>query len=204
MSNFIVGLTGGIGSGKSTITAMFETLGTVIVDADIIAREVVLPGSLALNKIQNHFGDEYILNNGQLNRALLRKRVFSCEVDKLWLNNLLHPIIRAELVNQTKAAKSPYCILVAPLLVENNLIPLVNTVLVIDVKEETQLNRTCLRDNSSEDQIKAIMASQTSRDQRLSYANNIINNDSDNLELILQQVKELDSQYLNSLKKKLT
>jgi dephospho-CoA kinase len=196
MANLIVGLTGGIGSGKSTVTTMFESLGIAIVDADIIAREVVLPGSLVLNKIQSYFGKEYIQNDGHLNRSLLRTRIFSSDPDKLWLNNLLHPIIRNELITQTKTATTPYCILVAPLLVENNLLSLVDRTLVVDVNKETQIKRTCLRDNSSTDEIKAIIASQTSRENRLSYADDIINNDIDNFDIILKNVEVLNKKYL--------
>ncbi|MBU2894824.1 dephospho-CoA kinase [Colwellia sp. D2M02] len=202
MSEFIIGLTGGIGSGKSTVTAMFEALGIDIIDADIIARTVVQPNSAALHAIAEHFGDSYINADGQLNRALLRTRIFSNTNDKEWLNNLLHPIIRAELVQQTAAANSPYCILVAPLLIENNLMPLIDRLLVVDVSEATQIKRTLLRDTSNTDEIKAIIASQTSREHRLSLADDIICNDANNTEnnvsnLLLDNVHQLHRKYLS-------
>ncbi len=202
MSNFIVGLTGGIGSGKSTITSMFERLSVVVIDADVIAREVVLPGSQALKDIQNHFGQQYIQKDGQLNRALLRTKIFSDLSDKLWLNELLHPIIRSQLIAQTTAATSPYCILVAPLLIENNLSSLVNKVLVVDVDEKTQVERTLLRDTSSLEEVKAIIASQTTREYRIKTADDVINNNSNDLKVLFDKVQELNKKYLTLTDKK--
>ena len=176
MSQFIIGLTGGIGSGKTTIANMFAALGIDIIDADIIAREVVQPDSPALNKIKQHFGDKLLFADGTLNRVLLRENIFSCENKKLWLNNLLHPLIRKAITSQLKKASSPYCLLVAPLLIENKLDALVNKVLVIDVSELAQLTRTLERDKSNEQIIKSIMASQLSRLERLSAADDVINN----------------------------
>lgn len=202
MSNFIVGLTGGIGSGKSTITSMFERLSVVVIDADIIAREVVSPGSQALKDIQNHFGQQYIQKDGQLNRALLRTKIFSDLSDKLWLNELLHPIIRSQLIAQTTAATSPYCILVAPLLIENNLSSLVNKVLVVDVDEKNQVERTLLRDTSSLEEVKAIIASQTTREYRIKTADDVINNNSNDLKVLFDKVQELNKKYLTLTDKK--
>ena len=176
MSQIIIGLTGGIGSGKTTIANMFATLGIDIIDADIIAREVVQPNSPALGQIKQHFGDKVIFTDGNLNRALLREKIFSCDQEKKWLNELLHPLIRQSITSQLKEATSPYCLLVAPLLIENKLDALVHKVLVIDVKESVQLTRTLRRDKSNEQVIKSIMASQLSRTDRLSAADDVINN----------------------------
>jgi len=200
MSELIIGLTGGIGSGKTILTDYFSQLDIEIIDADIIAREVVEVGSPALNEIAEHFGKDYLETDGELNRALLRSRIFSNDTDKLWLNNLLHPLIRASIVSQTKAATSPYCILVAPLLIENNLHALVNRILVVDVKETTQLKRAMLRDNSSEKEIKAIIASQTSRTSRIQAADDIINNDDSSLSEIKAAVLVLHKKYLTLTK----
>lgn len=200
MSKLIIGLTGGIGSGKTTITDYFKALGIDIIDADIIAREVVAINSPALQKISQHFGDDYIQVDGQLNRVLLRNRIFSNEVDKHWLNNLLHPLIRNKIINQTEEAKSPYCILVAPLLIENNLLSIVNRVLVVDVNESTQIARTMARDNSSLQEVKSILASQTNRTKRLEVASDIINNDSTKLEEVQEIVISLDKKYLTLTK----
>jgi len=196
MSKLVIGLTGGIGSGKTTITNCFKQLGVDIIDADIIAREVVAVNSPALNIIAKHFGDEYIQEDGQLNRALLRTRIFANNADKLWLNNLLHPLIRSELTNQTNKANSPYCILVAPLLIENNLLPLVDRVLVVDVSEATQLARTIHRDNTSLTEVKAILASQIDRTKRLAVADDVINNDTIKFAEIEEIVLLLDKKYL--------
>jgi dephospho-CoA kinase len=195
MSKLVIGLTGGIGSGKTTITNYFGELGIEIIDADIIAREVVAVNSPALKAIAHHFGNDYLLADGQLNRALLRSRIFSNEADKQWLNNLLHPLIRNNIVEQTKEAKSEYCILVAPLLIENNLLELVDRVLIVDVSETTQISRTLLRDNSSEQEIKAIIASQTNRTARVNAADDIINNDNSPLSEIKTAVMSLNEKY---------
>ncbi len=196
MSELIIGLTGGIGSGKTTLTDYFSQLGVEIIDADIIARELVEIGSPALKAIAEHFGNNYLLNDGKLNRTLLRSRIFSNKIDKLWLNNLLHPLIRASIISQTKRATSRYCILVAPLLIENNLFHLVDRVLVVDVNEVTQLKRAMLRDNNSEKEIKAIIASQTSRSSRVQAADDIINNDNSSLPEIKAAVIAFDKKYL--------
>ncbi|PKG85352.1 dephospho-CoA kinase [Colwellia sp. 75C3] len=200
MSKLIIGLTGGIGSGKTTITNYFEAFGIDIIDADIIAREVVAVNSPALKEIALHFGDDYIQADGLLNRALLRSRIFSNEADKQWLNNLLHPLIRTNIIKQTEEAISHYCILVAPLLIENNLLAMVNRVLVIDVSESTQIARTMTRDNSSLQEVKAILASQTSRDKRLGVADDVIKNDTTDLEEVKKLVMSLDKKYLTLTK----
>ncbi len=200
MSKLIIGLTGGIGSGKTTITNYFEELGIDIIDADVIAREVVAVNSPALKAIAEHFGKEYLQDNGQLNRALLRSRIFSNDVDKNWLNELLHPLIRLGIVDKTKSAKSFYCILVAPLLIENNLLELVDRVLIVDVSEATQLSRTLLRDSSSAKEVKAIIASQTNREVRIQAADDIINNDDSSLAEIKSAVLALNQKYLTLTK----
>lgn len=195
MSKFIVGLTGGIGSGKTTVTDIFQKLGIDIIDADIAARIVVAPESKALAAISNHFGTEYIDKQGQLNRAKLRSRIFSVDEDKTWLNNLLHPLIRQEILTQISQAKSHYCILVAPLLLENKLNALVNRVLVVDVDEATQVTRTIARDPSSAEEVKRIIASQMPRKQRLSLADDVINNHNTSLEELNLQVSQLNKKY---------
>jgi len=196
MSDFIIGLTGGIGSGKTTVSNMFAELGVDIIDADVVAREVVEPNSIALTAIENHFGAEYINAQKQLDRAILRTRIFSNPEDKKWLNNLLHPLIRQSMVAQLSNAQSDYCILVAPLLLENGLNKLVGRVLVVDIDEESQISRTVARDPSSQEEIKRIIASQMSRNDRINSADDIINNQNKDLEKIRQQVQRLNQQYL--------
>jgi len=196
MSDFIVGLTGGIGCGKTTVANLFAELGVSVIDADIIARDVVAKGSSALRIISDHFGANFIQSDGQLNRALLRKKIFTHEKDKVWLNNLLHPLIRERLVLQTKSAPGRYCLLVAPLLIENNLIALVDRVLVIDVKESTQIARTTKRDSNSIEQVQAIMNSQVSRKIRQEHADDLLNNDNHSLTELKNLVAKLHLDYL--------
>ena len=195
MSAFVVGLTGGIGCGKSTVTALFAKLGVQYVDADIVAREVVQPGTACLAAICQHFGSNIVNQAGELDRAALRQRVFSNAADKAWLEQLLHPAIRQQLLAQLAALTSPYALLVAPLLLENKLQHLVQRVLVIDLAEDLQRQRAMARDNSSEQQINAIMAAQISRTERLQLADDIITNDSSIADLA-PQVARLHQHYL--------
>ncbi len=196
MSHYIIGLTGGIGSGKTTIANMFAAHNIAVIDADIVARDVVAVGSPALAQISQHFGEHFIQADGQLDRALLRKQIFSHDDDKQWLNNLLHPIIRQQIVKQLEDAQSPYCLLVAPLLIENNLTKLVNRVLVIDVSVQTQIDRTTTRDNNSIEQVQAIITSQASREVKQEHADDLLNNDSNSLEPVRDMVDKLHQQYL--------
>ncbi|MCU4674352.1 dephospho-CoA kinase [Catenovulum sp. 2E275] len=196
MSQFIVGLTGGIGSGKTTVANMFAELGVEIIDADIIARDVVKPNTPALNKIAQQFGKSVLLANGELNRAELRTIIFADEQAKSWLNALLHPVIRNEMITQSKAAQSDYCILAVPLLLENNLTSLVNRILITDCKPETQVFRACHRDKNSAEQIKRIMAAQLDRESRINYADDIIDTEL-SIEQVAQKCKKLHQLYLN-------
>ena len=173
---FVVGLTGGIGSGKTTVANLFADLGIKVVDADIVSREVVEIGTSALQQISEHFGDDILLGNGALDRAKLRHRIFQEPAERIWLEELLHPLIRQRTIQQLKSAKSSYALLVSPLLLETNQHLLANHILVVDVPEATQIARTITRDNNSEEQIRAILAAQCSRDDRLSKADSIIEN----------------------------
>ncbi len=192
---FVIGVTGGIGCGKTTVSNMFSDLGIDIVDADVVARQVVAPNMPALNAIIEYFGQSFLLANGELNRQQLRTEVFSNNQSKVWLNNLLHPVIRQSMEQQVYATKSDYCLLVAPLLIENNLLHLVNRVLVIDVPPKVQLARTLARDPSSADEIKRIIASQVPQAQRITSADDIIDNSSSDMQLLKARIKELDSDY---------
>jgi len=176
MSKFIVGLTGGIGSGKTTVANMFAELGIELVDADIIAREVVEVGSKGLYEISAHFGSAILNQDKSLNRAKLRELIFSQPDEREWLNELMHPMIRDKILKSLKATTSPYAILVAPLLFENGLDRLVNLSLLVDISPEQQLNRTIDRDSVSSVQIKNIIDSQAPRAERLSKADDVIDN----------------------------
>ena len=196
MSHFIIGLSGGIGSGKTTIANVFKTHGIDLVDADIVAREVVAPGSQALKKITDHFGANILTSNKALDREKLRRLIFANPTEKEWLNNLLHPLIRTEMFCQLTNAKSPYVILVAPLLIENKLNQQVDRTLIIDVDVDTQIKRTVARDNSDRQTIENIIASQSSREERLSHADDILENENCDFSDIKKQVSELHQKYL--------
>ena len=201
---YVVGLTGGIGSGKSTIAKLFAELGVPVIDADIVARQVVEKGSPLLQQIVAHFGTEMLLENGELNRAALREKVFNHETEKQWLNQLLHPAIRTEMLNQLAQQRSPYCIFMVPLLIENKLTALCQRVLVVDVSEQTQMTRASKRDNNQLALIKNIMQSQVSRSERLQHADDVINNDvdlSESLPQLKQKVLDLHHLYLQLAEK---
>lgn len=195
MSNFIVGLSGGIGSGKTAVSDRFATRGITVVDADVIARQVVEPGGDALKAIQQHFGDAIVDANGELQRAELRKRIFSNAEDKQWLEALLHPLIATETLNQLEQANGPYVIYVSPLLVEGGQKALCDRLLVIDVPESVQVARTMTRDDNDQAQVERIMASQASRQQRLDAADDVIDNSGD-IEHLDAEVETLHQQYL--------
>ncbi|WP_409158567.1 dephospho-CoA kinase [Pectobacterium sp. B2J-2] len=192
---YIVALTGGIGSGKSTVADEFAKLGATIVDADIIARQVVEPGKPALDSIRVRFGDAILNTDGSLNRTALRQRIFSSSEEKQWLNSLLHPLIHQETQTQFQVASSPYILWVVPLLVENGLQQRAQRILVVDVDRDTQLERTLARDGISRQQAENILAAQATREQRLSYADDIIDNSRCPRELA-PQVAELHRHYL--------
>ncbi|MNJ40844.1 Dephospho-CoA kinase [compost metagenome] len=193
---YVVAITGGIGSGKTTVANQFAALGIEVVDADLIAREVVEPGTPALAAIASHFGPGILDEQGRLDRRALRERIFSDPAAKSWLNALLHPIIRSEMLRQCAAASSPYCLLVVPLLVENRLTELADRVLVIDVDEATQIERTCRRDGVSREQAQAILASQASRSERLAMADDVLDNQSGTTETIRERILALHETYL--------
>ncbi|MDP1540723.1 MAG: dephospho-CoA kinase [Moraxellaceae bacterium] len=176
MANWILGLTGGIGSGKTAATDYFQTLGIVVVDADVVAREVVAPGQPALADIAQRFGHDVIAPDGTLNRPKLREIVFADASQRQALEAITHPAIHAELIRQLQVASSAYAILATPLLWETGQAKLVDHSLVIDVPEALQLQRASQRDGNTEAQIKAIMAAQLSRDQRLAKADDVITN----------------------------
>lgn len=196
MSKLVIGLTGGIGSGKTTVADIFATYGIDIIDADIVAREVVAPETPALKQIEQHFGSDFILTDGNLDRTKLRHKVFANEDDKQWLNTLLHPLIRDAMAKQCLLAKSPYCFLVAPLLIENGIHNTVEKVLVIDVRPKTQISRTVSRDNNTVEQVQKILNSQVSREERLAHADYVIKNDDCSFEELKEQVELLHREFL--------
>ena len=191
----VIGLTGGIGSGKTTVANLFGDYGIDLIDADIIARDVVAIGSRGLCRIIEKFGNSILLADGNLDRSQLRAAIFSDPHLKNWLNQLLHPLIREQMLADIDRTTSPYCLLIVPLMVENNLQTLTDRLLVVDVDQQTQIMRTQQRDNVSLEQIKNILAAQASRQQRLDAADDIICNNGDN-QALLTQVAQLHQHYL--------
>ena len=196
MSSWILGLTGGIGSGKTTVANLFAAEGVVVVDADAIARELVAPGQPALQQITAHFGPGVLNATGELDRAALRRLIFADEQQKQWLNQLLHPLIRETLLQRCREASSAYVILMAPLLFENGLDRTVQRTLCIDVSEQTQIARTCQRDGNSPELVQAIMDSQLSRVERLQRSDDQIDNEGNDFDALRERVRQLHITYL--------
>lgn len=188
----IVGITGGIGSGKSAVTRLFEKRGITVVDADLAARIIVESGKPALKAITQKFGEAILLSDGTLNRAALRSRVFSDDGALAWLEQLTHPLIGEEILLQLQASNSPYTILSSPLLLESQQKKLADTIVVVDVPEETQIDRTVARDANDREQVERIMAAQMSRAERLAQADIVIDNSGSlsELELEVNQLHE--------------
>lgn len=211
----IVGLTGGIGSGKSTVARLFGELGVHWVDADDVAREVVEPGTPALARIAEHFGEGILTSEGALDRGRLRGIVFEQPEERAWLEGLLHPVIREELVRQLEHPLSntpdrphpspargegyryslPYVVLVSPLLLETDQHELVDRIVVIDVPVDVQIERTIARDTNSREQVERIIAAQMSREQRVERADAIIDNNRP-LDEVERQVRELHERFM--------
>ena len=191
----IVGITGGIGSGKSAVTSRFEQHGITVVDADLAAREVVAPGRPALAAIADRFGQDILLPDGTLDRPALRQKVFADDAQRRWLEQLTHPLIGQEILALLTAAQSPYVILASPLLLETSQRELVDLVVVVDVPEALQLRRTMARDDNDEAQVRRIMAAQMSREQRLEGADIVIDN-SRSLQELDEAVAELHKEFL--------
>lgn len=192
---WILGLTGGIGSGKSAAAQHFIDLGVHAVDADHAARWVVEPGKPALKQIVERFGPTMLLEDGTLNRAALRERIFQDEQERRWLEALLHPLIGQEIRDNLAQARSPYAILVSPLLVESGQYKMTQRVLVVDAPEALQVERTVVRDRTSSAQVEAILKAQSSREERLRHAHDILVNDRD-IDWLKSEVERLHRFYL--------
>ena len=195
--SFILGITGGIGSGKSAATQWFESQGIVVVDADIVAREVVDLGQPALKEIQLSFGDWVLLEDGNLNRRALREHIFQFQEARETLEKITHPAIRQSIIQQLQQAESPYVILVSPLLFETNQHELVHHTLLIDANEQTQLQRASQRDGQNEEQIRKIISVQMPRTKKQQLANDIVLNDG----LLAHLHKQLQPLHLNYLQR---
>ncbi|MEG1039188.1 MAG: dephospho-CoA kinase [Pseudomonas sp.] len=192
---WILGLTGGIGSGKSAAAQRFVELGVHLVDADQAARWVVEPGRPALARIVEHFGPGVLQEDGQLDRAALRQLIFSNPEQRRWLEALLHPLIGQEIFSYLAKAESPYAVFVSPLMVESGQYQRTQRLLVIDAPQELQVQRTLLRDQTSPEQVEAILKAQASREERLRHAHDVLVNDRD-LGWLHSEVDRLHHFYL--------
>ena len=194
---FCVGLTGGIGSGKSTAADIFKELGAAVVDTDEISRELTAAGGSAMPEIHKQYGPEFIAPDGSLDRERIRRLVFGNAEARKKLEAILHPMIRAESRARVATARAPYVILVVPLLFESDAyLDLLKRVLVVDCSEERQIERAMRRSRISADEVRAIMASQLSRAARRARADDVIDNDG-GMEALRRQVDEIHSEYLN-------
>lgn len=193
---FIVGLTGGIASGKSTITCLFCRHGISHVDADQVARDIVMPGERVLEQLVARYGKQLLQTDGQLERRALRQIIFNDKSERHWVEALMHPAIRNKMFEQIARFQSPYALLVAPLLFETGLDQQVDRTLVIDIPQELQRSRLKNRDHCSEAQINAILQAQLSREARLSRADDVIDNsgEPENKQLV-RRIAELDHYY---------
>lgn len=196
----IIGLTGGIGSGKTEVSNLFAKLGVPIIDADSIAKKTTEPDQLAYKEIINHFPHPITLANGLLDRAKIREIIFNDPQERIWLEKLLHPLIRQKIVDEVSKLKSLYCIVVIPLLVESNSYSFINRILVVDTEPTLQVERVKTRDNVSATEVKAIVDTQIGREDRLNAAHDIILNNG-TFENLVNQVKELDQFYTQLAKK---
>jgi dephospho-CoA kinase len=190
-----IGLTGGIASGKSTVTQRFAELGVPVIDADVASRHVVEPGEPGLEQVVRRFGPGVLDANGNLDRRALRAVIFSDPAARQALDAILHPLIRADMEHQTATATGPYLVMAIPLLVEGGRARDLDRVLVVDVDEAVQLERVRARDGGSEDQARAILASQASREARLAAADDVLLNAGSVADL-RQAVDRLHEQYL--------
>lgn len=192
---FVLGLTGGIGSGKSAASAWFEAQGIVVIDADVVAREVVEKGQPTLKQIQQHFGDWILLENGELNRRALREHIFKEPSARQALEKITHPVIRESIIRQLDAADSPYVVLVSPLLFETNQHQLTQHTLLIDATEALQIHRASQRDDQTVEQIHKIIQAQMPRAEKQRLANDIVLNDG-HLDHLYSKLEVLHQQYL--------
>lgn len=195
----IIGLTGGIASGKSAVMHLFAQKNVPVIDADEVARAVVQPNSVGLAQIEDHFGSSILTPTGELNRALLREKIFADESERVWLNELLHPLIEAQThLFFEQHQNAPYLIWAVPLLIETKLYQKVDRILVIDCSAEIQLERLIKRDQISKELALKMIAAQLPQSERLKYADDVIYNHN-NLEELQAQVDKLDQFYRKGL-----
>jgi dephospho-CoA kinase len=192
----VIGVTGGIGSGKTTVANLFSSLGAPVIDADELARQVVAPGQPAYEEILQHFGTTILSKSGELDRRRLRERIFSEPAKRDRLEAIVHPRVYAQMKRLLDCLEAPYAIVVVPLLIESGARDLVDRVLVVDSPEELQIERTQRRDGTTRAAVKKILAAQLDRSARLSAADDVIENDT-SMEALEKVVSRLHRQYLS-------
>ena len=190
----VIGLTGGIGSGKTTVANLFSDLGVPVIDADAISRSLLQPGEDAEQQVKNEFGKSILDANGGIDRTALRRFVFSDPAARARLESILHPLVRQKIQSQISKVSSPYCVVVIPLLLETGYRELVNRILVVDCPQKAQIERAARRDKTNKSQIESIAATQASRQIRLDAADDVIDNSAD-LSALEPQVVLLDARY---------
>ena len=190
--NLRVGLTGGIGSGKSTVASCFQKLGVPLIDTDIISREIVKPGKLCFKLIIDVFGSQILNQDGSLDRSKLKNVIFNDEKAKIKLEEILHPVIYKEIETQVSKLDYPYCLVAVPLLIETKAIDKFDRILIVDAPEHLQIDRASRRDNISPEIVKQIINTQVTRTERLKYADDVIDNDVkiDELDEIITKLHE--------------
>jgi dephospho-CoA kinase len=191
----VIGLTGGIGSGKSTVAGFFSQLGINVIDTDQLSREVTEPKTSGLAAIEQHFGAGILKPDGTLNRSALRQKIFTHPEERLWLEKLLHPMIRKAMHQKIKSSQSPYCIAVIPLLTEVGPDPIIQRILVVDTTPGLQMQRTRQRDKEAGSEVAAILKIQSTREKRLQMAHDIIHNNG-SMNDLEAAVKNLHEAYL--------
>ena len=200
--SLIIGLTGGIGSGKTSATKFFSAEGVAVIDADTIAHELTGAQGAAIQNIQEYFGGNFITKDGKLDRKKMRSRIFSDINSRKKLERILHPLIQTEVMHRIETVSSPYIIIVAPLLLETgDYCETVTRILVVDCNEECQISRTVSRDGLSKEDVRTIMATQKPRQERLNQADDVIVNDTD-ISSLQEKVKLQHNIYLSLLQKK--
>lgn len=195
MSSLLIGLTGGIGSGKTTIAGIFADLGIDVIDADVVSRTILNSDRNVLSLLESRWGSEIMLSDGSLNRRLLREKIFNSAEEKSFLEGILHPLIRTEVKRQALDAASPYALVVVPLMFETHFDELVDYVVCVDLEVEKQVERTCARDRISSELARKIIASQMDRQRRISLSDYVIYN-YEQIELKKQKVLELHNIFL--------
>lgn len=191
----VVGLTGSIGSGKSTVAHLFAQHGVPVIDADILSRTLTQAGMPAYARIVEHFGTQIVNADGSLDRGALRDLIFTDPNERRWLEALLHPLILQRMQEDIRQLQAPYCLAVIPLLLETETVNFIQRILVVDITEKTQIERAVLRDKSTQDKIQSIIKTQMARDERLARADDVIDN-TGSAEALAKQVDKLHQMYL--------